>query len=253
MRKDPKGFEDYRRNSWWYAGKLTKSNFDQVAAFIKRCTAGTFEVNKEAYTITYSNHWRVEPVTAQLGMIIARNVSGGDYGEVLAISPREFKQRYHRNFNYGNLKYYRLTDVEYGVLQSIVENDSDCYYPYSWIMDYTHVDKKETKKAVDHLRELGLLNYLNGLMNEDGEVAGSGFGIDTNVQHLMIELLMTRYEQSRNREWWVTRHDGPKNAAIMKIAGPFTTSEDAGVARQQLEKAESHHNYWIEKITEGGE
>lgn len=263
MRKDPMGFNDYRKNSWWYAGKLTKKNFDEVAAFIERCTIeGLVKADKEAWTIQYKPNPRFAgngPITAKLGDYVARNVGGGDYGDVLVLTPKEFKRQYKRNYSYSLLKYYDLTDVEYNVLRSILTQDCDLFYGYGWIEDYTGVDRKETKKAVDHLRELGILSYASGLMTEDGEVAGSGFGIDGATAELMAELLMRRKQDKDNayypdtelppapKEWWVTNHDAP--ADNKRVSGPYSTSHDAAKAREAIERIkDTNINYWIEEL-----
>lgn len=46
--------------------------------------------------------------------------------------------------------------------------------------------------------------------------------------------------------FWVTNHDTtPENK---RVSGPYTTSADAGRAREILERFEHHHNYWIEQL-----
>ena len=59
---------------------------------------------------------------------------------------------------------------------------------------------------------------------------------------LQQELIAAAEREAKPRTWWVTNHD-----TNTKVAGPFTTSDDAAVCREQLEKRESHHNYWIQQ------
>jgi len=189
------GFKSYHRNNSWYAGKLTKKNFDEVVAFIQRCNGGEVIGDKTAGTIKYTRNFLFnggQECIVKLGDYVARNVGGGDNGEVLCGGRRWFKENYTENQNYRSLAYYDLTDVEYNVLRSIVTHDTECFYGYKWIMDYTNVDRNETKKATVHLRELGILSFSNGLMNDDGEVGGSGYGFSTPMQELLAELLMRR-------------------------------------------------------------
>lgn len=47
-------------------------------------------------------------------------------------------------------------------------------------------------------------------------------------------------------KFWVTNHDTvPENK---RVSGPYTTSADAGRAREILERFEHHNNYWIEEL-----
>lgn len=195
-------FKDYRRNSWYYGGKLTRKNFDEAVELIKRCNNN---FNRDLIVVDKVNGTIVFPVTdtdmtpkketAMLGDYLARDVSGG-WGEVRKYSAGDFKSRFTERVSYRELRFYSLTEVEYQVLQAL-QYDSDMCYGYDWIMDYTKVDRKETKKAVDHLRDLQVIGFHRGLMNDDGEVAGSGFGINDMTQELMAELLCLRYERVR--------------------------------------------------------
>ncbi len=55
-----------------------------------------------------------------------------------------------------------------------------------------------------------------------------------------------RVRREYENNWWVTSHDTPGEP--IRIAGPFSTIGDASRARQILERAEDHHNYWLEKL-----
>lgn len=188
-------FTDYNRNGWWYGGKVTKKNFEEVVAFIKRCTHGPVGVDRKKHTISFQSHMLKDEMTVtQLGDYIVRDVGGGDFGVVLGLKPYQFKSQYSEVKKWGQLRFYDLTPIEYQVIQAL-SHDNDMCYSYDWIMDYTKVDREETKKAVDHLRELQIVTFQRGLMNDDGEVAGSGFGINEVQQELMAELLCLRYEK----------------------------------------------------------
>ena len=197
----PDGFTDYRRNSWYYGGKLTRKNFDEAVELIKRCNNN---FDKDLIVVDKVNGTIVFPITdmemtpnketAMLGDYLVRDVSGG-WGEVRKYTAGEFKGRFSEKVNFRQLRYYSLTEIEYQVLKAL--GDSDLCYGYDWIMDYTKVDRAETKKAIDHLRELRVISFYRGLMNDDGEVAGSGFGTCDPLQEEMAELLCLRYEQRR--------------------------------------------------------
>lgn len=55
-------------------------------------------------------------------------------------------------------------------------------------------------------------------------------------------------QEKIERKWWVTNHDAPEYAK--RVSGPYTTVEDASLAREILERFEQHHNYWLEEIEE---
>lgn len=199
---DKLGFKDYRKNGWYYGGKLTLKNFDEVVQLIKRCNkrynTGEIIADKKAGSIKFpitGPNMQPTVAIACLGDYLIRDVMGG-WGEVKVYRPGEFKSLFHEKISYRELRWYSLTEVEYQVLQAL-QHDTDLCYGYGWIMDYTKVDRKETKKAVDHLRELNIVEFHRGLMTDDGEVAGSGFGINDMTKELMAELLCLRYEQRR--------------------------------------------------------
>lgn len=202
IKGSPDGFTEYRRNGWHYGGKLTRKNFDDAIELIKRCnenfTNGKIVIDKKAGTIDFpitSPTMQPTLAKAQLGDYLLRDVMGG-WGEVRVYKPGDFKSRFAEKVSYRELRFYSLSEVEYQVLQAL-QHDTDLCYGYDWIMDYTKVDRAETKKAVDHLRELHIIEFHRGLMNDDGEVAGSGFGINDMTKELMAELLCLRYEQRR--------------------------------------------------------
>lgn len=55
-----------------------------------------------------------------------------------------------------------------------------------------------------------------------------------------------KYGSTVGRKWWVTNHDAPIESK--RVSGPYTSSADAGLARDILEKFEDNHNYWIEEL-----
>jgi len=58
---------------------------------------------------------------------------------------------------------------------------------------------QELKKAVQHLKQLGYVVVEHGLMNDDGEVAGSGFSLAYEKRRLIDEMINT-YHQSVHYE-----------------------------------------------------
>jgi hypothetical protein len=64
---------------------------------------------------------------------------------------------------------------------------------YSSLERDTGKTKEELKKMLEPLKKLGFVKTYNGLMTEDGEVAGSGFGITSQQALHLIELALYRY------------------------------------------------------------
>lgn len=74
----------------------------------------------------------------------------------------------------------KLTEIQKKILEKALwvygHYGSDMsYFGYSTLMDIG--TKKELQPEMKVLRGLGLLTYARGLMNEDGEVCGSGYSI----------------------------------------------------------------------------
>lgn len=196
---DKLGFTNYTRNGWYYGGRITKNNFHDVCRFIDNCTISAPLIDITNHTITFTSRSlgdNREQKVAKIGDYLMRNVTGGDYAEMFVLKRYEIKQRFSVKHNYAQLTFYQLTDVEYNVLRCILAQNTEWFYPYSSLEEYTGVDRKETKIATKHLRELGLLEFQNGLMTDEGEVAGSGFGISSPIQELLAELLMRRKQDS---------------------------------------------------------
>lgn len=71
-----------------------------------------------------------------------------------------------------------VSDNALKVLKAYYEHaDEDYVYRYSWIEDHTDLSRKDAEKAVRELRAAGYLEYVKGLFDEDGQVAGSGHAI----------------------------------------------------------------------------
>lgn len=68
-----------------------------------------------------------------------------------------------------------LSPAEIHILQAFGGNDEWCY-PYAYFEGGGY-DRKQLKVAMTKLRERGFVYYARGLMTEEGEVAGSGFGL----------------------------------------------------------------------------
>lgn len=71
-----------------------------------------------------------------------------------------------------------LIEIEFRILEHFVELDEDYCYGYDEFVVATGLSKEELKPAMKSLREKGFVEYHRGLINDDGETAGSGFGLN---------------------------------------------------------------------------
>ena len=87
------------------------------------------------------------------------------------------------------MKIEELTKTQYDIL---IKMSSDWCYPFSHF-DELNLTRKELSKEFKILRESGLVEFCRGLMTEDGEVAGSGYGMDSVEE---IDRLLEKYEEA---------------------------------------------------------
>lgn len=70
----------------------------------------------------------------------------------------------------------KLSEVQIKILTSIHEECYDDYAcGYDSLEDWTDLERKELKPLMIDLRNKGFVTYERGLMNDDGETAGSGY------------------------------------------------------------------------------
>lgn len=83
----------------------------------------------------------------------------------------------------------KLSDNELKVLNVFNEQTDNwgesCLY-VRHIIDTTKLEEKEVRKICKRLRELKLIEYMRGLMDEEGQVAGSGYCITYDGQKLIF-------------------------------------------------------------------
>lgn len=67
-----------------------------------------------------------------------------------------------------------LNEQEYATLKALSESEEWCY-AYDYLEGETGLERKWLKPIIAKLRKLGYVEYWRGLMDDDGNVAGSGF------------------------------------------------------------------------------
>lgn len=84
---------------------------------------------------------------------------------------------------------YLVELIGFKILRCLIDADPDYYYTYSYIEGETDIKRPLLKKAMDTLRKEGLVEHRKGLMDEEGFVAGSGFGIVYEKRSQIREIL----------------------------------------------------------------
>lgn len=107
-------------------------------------------------------------------------------GGVKVVTPYDFKAQYEERFYMPS--YYTPTENEVKIIRCLTSDEY--YYAYQWICDETDLTREQAKEAIDKLRSIGVVRFARGLMNDDGEVGGSGFGIEDDCR---AEALLYRY------------------------------------------------------------
>lgn len=75
------------------------------------------------------------------------------------------------------MKLEELNQTEIDILDHLINSDPDFGYQYWWFEEFTGMKREQLKPIMTKLRHDGWIEHMKGLMNDDGEVAGSGFNI----------------------------------------------------------------------------
>lgn len=89
----------------------------------------------------------------------------------------------------------KLTETQYEILSRM---DADYCYPFRHFNDL-NLTKKQLSKEFKILKKAGLVYFSNGLMTEEGQTAGSGYGKNDNKRDEMYDLL-TDFEERNNND-----------------------------------------------------
>lgn len=166
------------------AAKLTKSNMKTLTKAISdRLDTVPESVVVEGDSIS----WTYGHITEQ-----ERTLKRGQYlvmtnAWVIVLPAHEFKWKYDETTPHLP-SYYTPTDNEVKIIQCL--NSDEHYWGYDYICDETELSREEAKEAINKLRAVGVVQFLRGLMTEDGEVAGAGFGVCNTTR---AEALLYRY------------------------------------------------------------
>lgn len=177
-------FENYQtKRRGAHAAKLKKSNIELVAkAISERLDTKEGSVAIDETGIKWVQiHILEQEHHLKFGEYLVMSVW------VKVLSPYDFERDYEKVVPYLP-SYFVPNENEVKILKLLSKNEY--YWGYDYICDETGLTRVQAKEAIDRLRLVGAVNFLRGLMTEDGEVAGSGFGVDDNER---AEALLYRY------------------------------------------------------------
>ena len=72
---------------------------------------------------------------------------------------------------------------------------NDYCYPYSYFIDETNLSSEVVKTFIQALKKFGIVKTYRGLMDDDGQVAESGFGVPSLEANNLLELALYRHKQ----------------------------------------------------------
>lgn len=189
--------DHYQQNRVYSMALVTKKTFLKVVELLKNrldMADGEIEVDEANYTVKFRTamdaYMKRDFVTVKLGDYFSTR---NERAEVFT------KAQVKYDFTRKTLtppSYYTPTDAQVKVIQVLSENDEWCY-PYNHICSETGLTRAEAKQAIDVLRQFGIVEFHRGLITEDGEVAGSGFGMGDLMR---AEAMLWRYSEMKRRE-----------------------------------------------------
>lgn len=86
-----------------------------------------------------------------------------------------------------------LNEKSFKIYKALLAGRGENYFPYSYLERETGMDRGELRELLGIHKKLGIIQYARGLMNEEGEVAGSGFGIPYGDAYNSAELACYKY------------------------------------------------------------
>lgn len=90
----------------------------------------------------------------------------------------------------------QFNKVQTAILVALGENEEWCY-PYKYLESQTGYEREELKPEVKKLRDLGYVEFHRGLMDEEGMVAGSGFGLNYQKWREVRDVIEATPEKQR--------------------------------------------------------
>lgn len=102
----------------------------------------------------------------------------------------------------------KLTEIQLKMLEQMLTWQEYCYgyWYFDIYIDGKAVKKEQLKKEMKGLRERGYVKYVRGLINDDGEVCGSGFEINYMKREEIEQLVKSSPTQSKEVEWEKSNH-----------------------------------------------
>ena len=172
-------YEYYRTKSKEaLVAKITKRNIKKVSEWIsdRLDVEKSSVINGMIYCETGGSSF-----VAEVGEYIVMN-----HEQVRTMSKHQLECDYRKEFH-SIPSYYTPSESQVKIIKVL---DDELYWGYDYICSESDLERSEAKAAIDTLRQIGVVDYARGLMNDDGEVGGSGFAI---LDRIKAEALLYRY------------------------------------------------------------
>ena len=88
----------------------------------------------------------------------------------------------------------RETELQIKVIETFLE-DTTCSFGYGYLEQATGATRAELKPIIERLKKLDMIKPEKGLMDEDGEVIGSGWGLTTRATQYSIREWLTSLKE----------------------------------------------------------
>lgn len=180
----------YERCEQLIGMRLTKGTFNEVLKLISgHGMVEKYAANSEDCTIDFTQRWprSADVQTIRRGEYITSENSG-----LHVYAPWEFRGRFEQVYHMDS--WYTPTPDEVAVIECLDFSAEYCW-AYDHICGETKLDRATATKIVAKLRDMGVVAFYRGLMNDDGEVCGSGFCIRDRYR---AEALLYRYYGGKN-------------------------------------------------------
>jgi hypothetical protein len=90
-------------------------------------------------------------------------------------------------------------ELQIKVIEAFLE-EPDYIYNYSYFEEKTGETREKIKPIIDLLKRINVVKYVRGLINEEGEVCGSGFELTYESTKLSIREWLARLKEIKTEE-----------------------------------------------------
>lgn len=90
-------------------------------------------------------------------------------------------------------------ELKIKIIEIFLEAEREYAYPYRYFEEETGEPREKIKKVMDELRKSEMVEHQKGLINDDGEVCGSGFGLTTRATQWSIREWLNELKRIKSK------------------------------------------------------